>query len=260
NFHAEHILYEANIRLRLRGQVPEPSYAGSLLLPTRKLFIYRLSGGERGAGGRHRIGLFAMNTVSGADLDGWQRIQYVEARKNSGGKAVDADAVARGDTVEPAAATRAARSGAILGFGASFAQQAAGLVEQFGGHRAVADARVIGLENAEDRLDLRGADAHADGSTGSQRGWDRRRDVFVGPGVEVQQRALCALEKNSIAGLQRLMDERRRIGNVGRESGAEIAVLVCNAFHFQRVRAVGRLQTAGLRGDAKREQSAESCG
>src|SRR5437667_317208 len=109
NFHAEHILYEANIRLRLRGQVPEPSYAGSLLLPTRKLFIYRLSGGERGAGGRHRIGLFAMNTVSGADLDGWQRIQYVEARKSSGGKAVDADAVARGDTVEPAAAAGAAR-------------------------------------------------------------------------------------------------------------------------------------------------------
>src|SRR2546425_6552358 len=122
NFHAEHILYEANIRLRLRGQVPEPSYAGSLLLPTRKLFIYRLSGGERGAGGRHRIGLFAMNTVSGADLDGWQRIQYVEARKSSGGKAVDADAVARGDTVEPAAAAGAGRRGARLGVWAAFAQ------------------------------------------------------------------------------------------------------------------------------------------
>src|SRR5437870_10278428 len=104
NFHAEHILYEANIRLRLRGQVPEPSYAGSLLLPTRKLFIYRLSGGERGAGGRHRIGLFAMDTVSGAGLRGWPRIQYGEARKSIGGQAVDADGEELADIDESAAA------------------------------------------------------------------------------------------------------------------------------------------------------------
>src|SRR3989442_2433739 len=121
NFHAEQVLNEAHVRLRLRGKFLELPYSGSLLLPTRKLLIYRLSGGERGAGGRHRIGLFAMNTVGGADFDHRQRVEDVETCESSGGEAVDAGAVARCDAVEPAAAARAARRGTILGPWATFA-------------------------------------------------------------------------------------------------------------------------------------------
>src|SRR5438445_3620354 len=104
NFHAEQVLNEAHVRLRFRGKVPElPDSRGSLL-PAGELRVYGLGGGKRGAGGRHRIGLFAMNTVGGADFDHRQRVEDVEAGQSSGGEAVDAGAVARCDAVEPAAA------------------------------------------------------------------------------------------------------------------------------------------------------------
>src|SRR6266542_3287628 len=148
-----------------------------------------------------------MNTIGGTDFNYRKRVEDVKTRQGSGGEAVDAHAVLGRDTVEPTAAAGATCRGTILGFRSPFAKQASRLVEQFGGHWAVTDAGVVGLEDAEHGLDLCRADAHADGRAGGQRRRDRGRDVFVSSGIEVQQRALSAFEEDRVTAPQRLMDE-----------------------------------------------------
>ena len=131
--------------------------------------------------------------------------------------------VAGGHAVEPAAAPRAAGGRAVLRARAALAQQVARLVQQLRGHRAVADAGVVRLVHAQDAIDLSWARCRCRSPPRRQRRRHRGRDVLVRAGVEVQQRALRALQEDRLAAGHRLLHERRRVGHVGRQARAVVA-------------------------------------
>ena len=97
--------------------------------------------------------------------------------------------VADGDGVEPAAAARAAGGGAVLA--AEVANALADVVVQLGGKRPAADARAVGLGDADHLVDPAAGHAGAAGDADARSvaaGDVRKRAV-----VDVEQRALGAL-------------------------------------------------------------------
>ena len=109
--------------------------------------------------------------------------------------AVDRHRVAQRHRVEPAAAALPSGGGAELV--ALLQQVAAGLVVELGREGPGADARRVGLDDAEHVVDLERADAAA--GAGAAGDGVARGDEGVGAVVEVEQRALGALEDDVLA-------------------------------------------------------------
>ena len=84
-----------------------------------------------------------------------------------------------------------------------------------GRERPAADARRVGLGDAEHAVDPRGADAgsRADGAGDAVRG----RDVGIGAVVDVEERALGALEQHVLALAQRAVEDAPGVVDVGLE-------------------------------------------
>ena len=101
----------------------------------------------------------AVALVGDADLDLVEAAEDVELGDREVGETVDARGVVDDDRVVPAAATLASGGDAVLM--ADLAEKVARLVEELRGERARADAGEVGLGDAEDALDLGGADAGA---------------------------------------------------------------------------------------------------
>src|SRR3546814_21149881 len=78
-----------------------------------------------------------------------------------------------------------------------------GLVVEFGGEGAAADARRIGLGDAEHEADRRGAEARA--RRGGAADGVRAGDEGIGAVIDVEQYALRALEQYAGAGLAPLL-------------------------------------------------------
>src|SRR4029077_439832 len=97
--------------------------------------------------------------------------------------------------VEPAAAPRPAGDDAE--FLAALAERPADLVELLGRKRPGADAGGVGLADAEHIADGVGAEAGA--GRRLRRDRIRRRDIRISAVVDVEQRALGALEQNALA-------------------------------------------------------------
>ena len=104
------------------------------------------------------------------------------------------DGLAHQHRVEPAAAALAARDGAE--FVAAFAEALADLVVQLGGERAFADARGVGLGDAEHEADGARPEARARRRLAGDR--VRRGDVRIGAVIDVEQRALRAFEQHAL--------------------------------------------------------------
>ena len=79
---------------------------------------------------------------------------------------------------------------------------------EFGRERAAADARRIGLGDAQHVADRAGTEPRAGRGVG--RHGVRRRDVRVGAMVDVEQRALGALEQDALAGAARAVEQLDR--------------------------------------------------
>ena len=100
------------------------------------------------------------------------------------------------DRVEPAAAPRPTRDGAELVPDAR--EMLAHLVEELGRERTRADARRVGLHDAEHGVDVARAEAGADGRLPRDR--VRRGDERIGADIDVEQRALRTFEQQVPAG------------------------------------------------------------
>src|SRR5688572_619476 len=105
----------------------------------------------------------AADAVSSADGNPIQRVEDVELRYSQPGEAIDARRIADDDAVEPAASAGTTGSGTV--FVAQLANPRSEGLFQLGREWAVADARCVGLHDAERRVDRARSDAHADRRT-----------------------------------------------------------------------------------------------
>ena len=136
--------------------------------------------------------------IADADLDLLEPVEHVELGQGDAVDAGDLDRLAHHHRVEPAAAALAPGDDAELL--ALCAQRLADLVCELGRERAAADARRIGLGDAEHVADRAGPIPEPDAA------WPaivlRRGDVGIGAVIDVEHDALRALEKDALAGLR----------------------------------------------------------
>ena len=118
----------------------------------------------------------------------------VELRQRERGEAVHPRGVAQRDEVEPAAAALASGRRPVLA--AELAHPLLVGALDLGRERALADARHVGLRDADDLVDPRRPDADARGRGGRDR--VGRGDERIGAVVEVEQRPLRALEQDAL--------------------------------------------------------------
>src|SRR5690606_20171873 len=133
---------------------------------------------------------------AGADAHGLQAVEDVQLGQAQPGQAVDLDSATQDHGVEPAAATGTAGGGTELV--AFLRQVGAHFVEQLGRERAGTDAGGVGLGDAEDVVQEQRAETGAGGGAASS--GVGAGDVRVGAVVDVQQRALGAVEHDVLAG------------------------------------------------------------
>src|SRR5581483_2986860 len=136
--------------------------------------------------------------------------QHVELRERQRRDAVEAHRVPKGDEVEPAATPLPAGHGPVLG--AELAHPVVVGALDLGRERPFADARHVGLRDADDGVDARRADPDPRrGRTGDGvRGGHER----IRPVVEVEERPLRALEEDVLPRVQGAVDEERGVGDV----------------------------------------------
>ena len=105
----------------------------------------------------------------------------------------DLDRLAHQHRVEPAAAPPPPGHGAELA--AALAEALADLVGELGRERAAADPRRVGLGDAEHKADRRRADPRPGRRLAGHR--VRRGDVGIGAVIDIEHRALRALEQDA---------------------------------------------------------------
>ena len=112
------------------------------------------------------------------------------------------------------------------------------------GEGAFAHARDVGLLDAQYAIDDRGAHARArGGAAGAAR---RGRDVGVRAVVDVEQRALRALEQDGLTGAHGLVQQLGRFGHVRLEDARIGQVLLADLLHRVGVQAVDLLEDGVL--------------
>ena len=140
--------------------------------------------------------------------------QHVELGHRERGQRVDPRRVAQRDQVEPADAPRAPGRGAV--FAAALADLVGDVAVELGRERPRAHARAVGLDHSPDLVDVLRPDAGADARRARHR--VRRGDERIRAVVDVEQRALGALEHDRLAGVEPLVHEPHRVGDVVRSS------------------------------------------
>ena len=155
-----------------------------------------------------------------------------------GGVGVHGDRVAQRHGVEPADAPRAPGHGPELA--ATLGDALADVVEQLGRERPGAHPRGVGLHHADDLVDLERADPAA----GARAARDRvgRGHVRVAAVVEVEQRALRALEQDVVAAPERVLDEPRRVVEVRRRGATPHAAACSTSASTVEARRAHRLE------------------
>ena len=151
--------------------------------------------------------------VCRADFQFRHPAQHVEQHQSQRVRAAQPGGVARGHRVEPAATPRSFSDGAVfVAFSAYFLARGVVLL---GGERSAADPGVVRFDNPDHLVDVSprhsraGRRAHARAVAAGDEG---ERAV-----VDVQQRALRALEQHAAVGLDRVEQEGRRVGHVWRQ-------------------------------------------
>ena len=209
------LLERAHVAARVLGQVAERADVVDRLVPARRTprrsasrarARRRSTARRRPAGRRPRTRRRAAGSV-----DAGQDVELVE---HDAADAVDRDRVAQRDGVEPADPARPA--GGRPELVAALGDARADLVVQLGRVRPRADARRVGLHDADDLVDLERADAAA----GARAAGDRvgRGHERVAAVVEVEERALRALEQDVLAARQGAPGRARSCRRGGRRS------------------------------------------
>ena len=179
----------------LGGQLGPGAGALRRLRPALQRLVDRLDAGLRPLRRRQIVDLAPVEPVADADLELRQLVEHVELGQRDAVDAANFPRLPHQDRVEPAAAARPPGHRAELV--AALAEQAPGLVLELGRERPLAHPRRIGLGDAEHIIDGAGPEARA--------GRRLRRhgvgggDERIGAVVDVEQRALRALEQDALA-------------------------------------------------------------
>jgi hypothetical protein len=183
---------------------------------------------------RRVLAALAVVFVGDADLELVHPVEDVELGDAQAGDTVDRHRALERDDVHPAAAPRTTRGGAE--FLAALADAFANVVVQFGRERSAADARGVGLGDAEHVVDRIRADAGT-GKRAAHRGV-AGGDVGIGAVIDVEQGALRAFEQHLLALLAQLVQDTRdvalhRLDVVAERDRFVEGLLEIDTFHAQ---------------------------
>src|SRR5262249_30584559 len=146
-----------DISPRIRRQVGQVADSGEVDAPAGERFVDRAAALEQERIAGEIFHAAAIQIIGGADRDLIDFAQYVQEHDGELVGAGEGGGVAGGDGVEPAAAARAAGDGAVLAAGAAdLLADAVGAVVQFGRERTLAHARRVGLDDADDLVEVAG--------------------------------------------------------------------------------------------------------
>ena len=189
------------------GQVAQRADAVERLGPAGVLVIDRFRARESGATRWPGLDAATIDLVGHADPQRVDPGQDVELVEHDRADAVDRHRIAQRHGVEPADPPGSTGHGAE--FVAALRDPLPDAVEQLGRIGPRADARRIRLHHADDLVDLERPDA----STGARPARDRvrGRDVWITPVIEVEQRALRALEQDMLATCEGRLDKPGRV-------------------------------------------------
>ena len=195
--HADELGDELQVLARGGGQVGLRPALADVLGPALQLLVLADGVVEHRLVVREVVELGSLGAaVARADVQPVEAREHVELRDRERGQRVEPDRVAERDQVEPADAPRAARGGPVLA--AALADRVAELVLDLGRERPGADAGHVRLRDAPDLVDVLRPDAGADARGARDR--VRRGDERIRAVVDVEQRALRALEQDRLAG------------------------------------------------------------
>src|SRR2546430_997137 len=187
------VLQPIEIRPRWGRKVRESAHVAQRLLPPGERLVNRLDALDALHVGRHAVDDFAVQPVADPHRDLAEGVEHVQLGHGEAGEAVHAHRVAHHHRVEPPATARPPRRGPELAtqFADPLGQRWLGL----GGEGAVPHPRRVCLYHAEHGVDRRGPDPSP--HRRAARGRIGRRDIGIGPVVDVQQRALCPLQPDA---------------------------------------------------------------
>mmetsp|Transcript_23197 Transcript_23197/g.54782 ORF Transcript_23197/g.54782 Transcript_23197/m.54782 type:complete len:566 (+) Transcript_23197:2995-4692(+) len=209
---ADHLLNALQVGARVGGQGIPGGDAKGGLRPAGEGFVDGLASDDLVGIQRQDVDQLAIQFVADADLDLGQAIQHIELGQAQAGDAVDDGGTLQRSRVQPAAAARTTGDRApLLPDGGQVVADGAGhLPVELGREGAGADARRVGLGDAEHVVQhLR---PHAGARGGIAGNTVAGGDVGVGAVVDVQQRALRAFEQDVLAGQVGLVDHVADVG------------------------------------------------
>ena len=218
---ARDLCHAREVLLGILRQVFVLADLADIALPARERLIDRLDFREDLEAGRDLVEDLALVLVGDAHLDLVEAVEDVEARDGHVIDARDQPRIAHDAGIEPARATRTARDDAVLV--AFLADLVADGVELLRRERALADARAVRLDDADDLVDLLRRDARADGDAAGD--GVRGRDIGVCAVVDVEHRRLRALEEDLAALRDLLVEQRDRVADV-RAQAVGVAVIL----------------------------------
>ena len=140
-----------DVVLRILREVFVIQDIGDIFLPTRKSLIDWLHFSISGYVAWHIVDCFAIDLITGANLDFIKSAENVEKHQTDVSDARDVLNILQDGKVKPANAARSLGNGAI--FMAFFSDLIADLIVEFGWEWAFANAGGVGLHNAENSTD-----------------------------------------------------------------------------------------------------------
>src|SRR5690606_17076437 len=198
---------------RLRRKIIPRTRTGGRFRPARQRFIDRLHARLRAHGGRQIVDALAVKFIGDADLDFVETIQNIKLCQRDSGDAGGTNRLANDHGIEPAAATLATRYHAK--FMTLGAEELTDFVVEFGRERTFANARRIGLGNAEYIANSCRTKARTGSSlTGNRVGGCHER---IGAVVVVEQCALRAFEQDAVARLAAFVENAPDLIDIGQD-------------------------------------------
>src|SRR5215472_12987440 len=180
----------------------------------------------------------AAEVVADTDLNVWHLVQDVKLGQGHGGGAIDPDGVARDSTVEPAHPARPAGDRAELV--AALANGVAHVVRELGRKGSVADTRGVALANHNGFVDARRRDAGT--CAGAARSAIGAGDVRVRAEVQVEHGGLGAFKENVGAPVERVVDDRKGVADIGIQRPSVPEVLLDHVVVVKRLFRVEALK------------------
>src|ERR1039457_5574998 len=190
-------------------------------VPAGHVLVHGLDFRNLGHRGRHAADFLAADAIAHADRNRVDVTQHVELGHHDAVETVDGSGVAQQGRIEPAATPRTA--GDRAEFFAAGADPLARAVEGLGGKGSAADARDVGLGDADDTVNARGRDTGSSaGPAGAGAGGGHEGISAV---VDIEHGALRAFEHDGLAVADGVIEQHGGVADHGAYALGEGLVL-----------------------------------